>query len=560
MFLVVATLASLRIKNLALVEDLCWEPGAGMVAITGETGAGKSILIGALQLLLGVRADKSLIRSGADSCTVEAVFEVAKPAPIDRILVENGAELCADGLLIIKRSLSSAGAGRQFVNGSPCTLALLKLLGDTLVDLHGPHDHQSLFAREAQTRMLDAFAGAEEAADSFAEAHRRLQRLASEAAELRAAGEELVARREMLVHIAGEIAAARLREGEDDEVVGRLRAAGQGQRLRELSAQILACLGGEGDGGVRQSLAAAVKAARELGKLDPRAGSIEHSLAGLAATASDIERESVRYAEGIECDPGQLRELEQRADLLQGLKRKYGPTLADVIARGEQASRDLQLVESGGERLEKISTEEVQAAKDAEKAAKRLSAARAKAAPALASAVTKELRDLGFLRADFAVRLDPLPERRSTGSELAEFEFAPNPGEAAKPLRSIASSGEISRVMLALKTVLAAQDSVPLLVFDEIDANVGGEVAVKVGKKMRTLGKSHQVLCITHLPQVAAAASRQFMVGKKYDGKRTTTSVDLLGAEEREKELARMLGGTQSNSAMAHARSLLSGS
>lgn len=560
MFRVVATLASLRIKNLALVEDLSWEPGAGMVAITGETGAGKSILIGALQLLLGVRADKSLIRSGADSCTVEAVFEVAKTAPIDRMLAENGAELCADGQLIIKRSLSSAGAGRQFVNGSPCTLALLKLLGDTLVDLHGPHDHQSLFSREAQTKMLDAFAGAEDAADSFAEAHRRLQRLASEAAELRAAGEELSARREMLAHIAEEIATARLREGEDEEVLVRLRAAGQGQRLRELSAQILACLGAEGDGGVRQSLAAAVKAARELGKLDPRAGSIEDALAGLAATASDLERESVRYAEGIECDPEQLRELEQRADLLQGLKRKYGPALADVIARGEQASRDLQLIESGGARLEKIAAEEAQAAKDAEKSAKKLSAARAKAAPALAAAVTKELRDLGFLRADFSVRLDPLPERRSTGAELAEFEFAPNPGEAAKPLRAIASSGEISRVMLALKTVLAAQDSVPLLVFDEIDANVGGEVAVKVGKKMRALGGSHQVLCITHLPQVAAAASRQFMVGKKYDGKRTTTSVDLLGAEEREKELARMLGGTESNSAVAHARSLLSGS
>lgn len=531
-----------------------------MVAITGETGAGKSILIGALQLLLGVRADKSLIRSGADSCTVEAVFEVAKTAPIDRMLAENGAELCADGQLIIKRSLSSAGAGRQFVNGSPCTLALLKLLGDTLVDLHGPHDHQSLFSREAQTKMLDAFAGAEDAADSFAEAHRRLQRLASEAAELRAAGEELSVRREMLAHIAEEIATARLREGEDEEVLVRLRAAGQGQRLRELSAQILACLGAEGDGGVRQSLAAAVKAARELGKLDPRAGSIEDALAGLAATASDLERESVRYAEGIECDPEQLRELEQRADLLQGLKRKYGPALADVIARGEQASRDLQLIESGGARLEKIAAEEAQAAKDAEKSAKKLSAARAKAAPALAAAVTKELRDLGFLRADFSVRLDPLPERRSTGAELAEFEFAPNPGEAAKPLRAIASSGEISRVMLALKTVLAAQDSVPLLVFDEIDANVGGEVAVKVGKKMRALGGSHQVLCITHLPQVAAAASRQFMVGKKYDGKRTTTSVDLLGAEEREKELARMLGGTESNSAVAHARSLLSGS
>ncbi|MEY3481517.1 MAG: hypothetical protein RIQ71_2292 [Verrucomicrobiota bacterium] len=556
----VATLASLRIKNLALVEDLAWEPGAGMVAITGETGAGKSILIGALQLLLGVRADKSLIRSGADACTVEAVFEVDRVPWIEGLLDENGAEPCSDGQLIIKRSLASGGAGRQFVNGSPCTLALLKALGDMLVDLHGPHDHQSLFSREAQTRVLDSFAGAGDTAASFAEMHRRVQRLEAEAAEMRAAESELSARREMLAHTAHEIASAQLRQGEDEEVMARLRAAGQGQRLAELSAQILACLGADGEGGVREALAGAVKAARELARLDPRAESVDAALGGLAATASDLEREASRYAEGIECDPSQLQELEKRADLLQGLKRKYGPSLEDVIARGEQCSRDLQALESGGERLEKIGAETAAAAKEAAKLSKKLSAARSKAAPALAAVVTKELRDLGFLQAGFDVRLEGLAEAKSSGAELAEFEFAPNPGESAKPLRAIASSGEISRVMLALKSVLAAQDSVPLLVFDEIDANVGGEIAVKVGKKMRALGKSHQVLCITHLPQVAAAAARQFMVGKKYDGKRTTTSVELLGAEERERELARMLGGTGSGSAVAHARSLLSGS
>jgi len=556
---VVAMLASLRIKNLALVEDLTWEPGGGMVAITGETGAGKSILIGALQLLLGVRADKSLIRSGADSCTVEAVFEVEGVGLIDALLEEQGAEPCADGQLIIKRSLAAGGAGRQFVNGSACALVLLKALGDMLVDLHGPHDHQSLFAREAQTRVLDAFAGAENHAASFAEAHRRVQRLASEAAGMRAAGEELAARREMLAHIAGEIGAARLRTGEDDEVMARLRAAGQSRRLGELSAQILGCLGADGDGSVREALAGSVKAARELARLDPRAELMETSLVQLAESAAELEREASRYAEGIECDPGQLQELEKRADLLQGLKRKYGPTLEDVIARGEQADRDLRSLDSSGERLEKLSAEEATAAKDAQKAARRLSDARAKGAPALAAAVTKELRDLGFLRAGFAVRLESLPEAKSSGAELAEFEFAPNPGEAEKPLRAIASSGEISRVMLALKSVLAAQDSVPLLVFDEIDANVGGEIAVKVGKKMRALSKSHQVLCITHLPQVAAAAARQFAVGKKYDGKRTTTTVELLAAKDRERELARMLGGTEIGSAIAHARSLLAG-
>ncbi len=554
---VVATLASLRIKNLALVEDLAWEPGPGMVAITGETGAGKSILIGALQLLLGVRADKSLIRSGAESCTVEAVFAVDKPREIDALLEDQGAEACADGQLLIKRALSAEGAGRQFVNGSPCTLALLKALGDLLVDLHGPHDHQSLFSREAQTKVLDAFAGAEETAALFTEAHRRVQKLAAEAEELRTAEQDSAARREMLAHTAQEIVSAHLCAGEDEEVMSRLRAAGHGQRLGELSAQILACLGADGEGGARQALAGAVKAARELARLDPRADALGHSLAQLAETAAELERYASRYAEGIESDPAQLRELEKRADLLQGLKRKYGPALEDVMARGEKAAKDLETIDSSGERLEKLSLEEAAAAKEADKLARKLTAARNKAAPKLAEAVTKELRDLGFLRAGFSVRLETLTESKLSGAELAEFEFAPNPGEPAKPLRAIASSGEISRVMLALKSVLAAQDGVPLLVFDEIDANVGGEVAVKVGQKMRALAKSHQILCITHLPQVAAAAARQFAVGKKYDGKRTTTSVDLLASGERERELARMLGGTESDSALAHARSLL---
>jgi len=554
---VVATLTSLRIKNLALVEDLAWEPGEGMVAITGETGAGKSILIGALQLLLGVRADKTLIRGGADACTVEAAFAVERAAAVDALLDEQGAEPCADGQLIIKRTLSTEGAGRQFVNGSPCTLALLKSLGDMLVDLHGPHDHQSLFSREAQTKVLDAFAGSGDLALSFADAHRRTQRLAAEAEELRASEQDLSARREMLAHTLQEISSAHLRAGEDEDVMSRLRAAGQGQRLGELSAQILACLGAEGDSGVRQALAGAVKAARELARLDPRAETINAALGQLAETSSELEREASHYTESIECDPAQLQELEKRADILQGLKRKYGPRLEDVMARGEKAGEDLEALESGGDRLVKLAAEEKAAAAEASKISRKLSAARAKAAPALAAAVTTELRDLGFLRAGFSVRLEALPVAKASGPELAEFEFAPNPGEPSKPLRAIASSGEISRVMLALKSVLAAQDSVPLLVFDEIDANVGGEIAVKVGQKMRGLSKSHQILCITHLPQVAAAAARQFAVGKKYDGKRTTTTVELLGRDERERELARMLGGTESGSALAHARSLL---
>jgi DNA repair protein RecN (Recombination protein N) len=554
---VVATLASLRIRNLALVEDLTWQPGAGLVAITGETGAGKSLLIGALQLLLGERADKTLIRAGADSCTVEAVFECGATRELDAWLEEQGAEGCAEGELLLKRTLSSAGAGRQFINGSACTLSALKLLGDRLVDLHGPHDHQSLFSREAQTQVLDAYAGAAQVAADFAAAHREQARLAGEIERLRGLEHDAAMRREMLAHAAKEITEAKLRPGEEEEVMSRLRAAGNSQRLIELGAQMESALGVDGEGGVRTALAEAVRAARELARLDDSAAGLLESLEEVAGRIGDIESETRRHAEKIEADPATLRELEARADLLQSLKRKYGGSLEEVMARGEQAARDLQDIETRGEKIAALEKEQTSAAAKAAKLAKSLSAARAKAAPALAKAVTKELRELGFLRAEFGVQLEALPEARLLGAEMAEFAFAPNPGEPAKPLRSIASSGEISRVMLALKSVLAGQDGVPLLVFDEIDANVGGEVAVKVGQKMRGLAKSHQVLCITHLPQVAAAAHRHFAVTKEFDGQRTVTAVGELAEGDRVAELARMLGGQDSKSALAHARSLL---
>ena len=552
-----ATLASLRIRNLALVEDLAWQPGPGLVAITGETGAGKSLLIGALQLLLGERADKSLIRSGADACTVEAAFETADSRELDAWLEEQGTEPCADGQLFLKRTLSAAGSGRQFVNGSPCTLSVLKALGDRLVDLHGPHDHQSLFSREAQTRVLDAYAGAAAVAGDFAAAHRETNRLAGEIEGLRALEQDATLRREMLAHAAREIAEAKLSPGEEEEVVARLRAAGNGQRLLELSSQLEAALGAEGDGGLRQALADAIRAARELARLDQSAAALNEALGEVATRIADLENDVRSYAEKIDSDPGTLRELEARADLLQSLKRKYGGTIEEIVARGEQAAQDLEEIETRGEKIATLEKEASAAAGRAVKLAKALSAARAKAAPALAKAVTAELRELGFLRAGFGVRLEALAEARAQGAEWAEFEFAPNPGEPVKPLRAIASSGEISRVMLALKSVLAGQDGVPLLVFDEIDANVGGEVAVKVGQKMRGLSAAHQVLCITHLPQVAAAAHRQFSVTKEYDGNRTVTAVGELVGTARVAELARMLGGQDTDSARAHARTLL---
>lgn len=552
-----ATLASLRIRNLALVEELLWQPGPGLAAITGETGAGKSILIGALQLLLGERGDKSLIRAGADSCMVEAVFEVADSAVLDAWLEEQGTEPCAEGQLLLKRTLASAGAGRQFINGSPSTLAALKALGDRLVDLHGPHDHQSLFSREAQTDVLDAYAGAADVAAEFSAVHREADRLRGEAERLLGLESEASLRRELLTHAVEEISAARLSIGEEENLVGRLRAASNSRKLLELSAQLQSILGGEGDGGLREMLAGAVRVGRELARLDPSCGEISAACEEAAERISSLEDAVQRHAGRIDSDPETLQKLEARVDLLQGLKRKYGGTLEAVMARGEQSVRELGEIESRGERLAAVEREIATATGEAARLAAKLTTARTKAAPSLARAVTAELRELGFLRAEFGVRLEAHQEMRAGGAELAEFEFAPNPGEPSKALRAIASSGEISRVMLAVKSVLAGQDGVPLLVFDEIDANVGGEVAVKVGQKMRGLAGAHQVLCITHLPQVAAAAHRQFAVRKDFDGQRTTTVVEELDEPGRVAELARMLGGQGSDSALAHARSLL---
>lgn len=554
-----ATLSSLRIRNLALVEDLTWEPGAGLIAITGETGAGKSILIGALQLLLGERADKTLIRAGAEACMVEAVFEVNEVSRLDPWLVESGAEPCGEGLLLLKRTLPASSNGRQFINGSPVTLAVLKELGDRLVDLHGPHDHQSLFSREAQTTVLDAFAGAAGAAADYAAAHREVARIFTELENLRESERDETRRREMLSHMVTEIGEAGLKPGEEEELIGRLRAASNSRRLMELGAQVQSALGSDGDGGLPSLLAAAVKAAREIARLDPAAENVRDALEDVSAQIGAVDSDCRHYLESIDGDPASLAALEARADVIQSLKRKYGANLDEVLQHGEEARRELEAIDHRGERLEGLQKLLQSAQEQADRQAMKLSAARAKAAPRLAKAVTAELRDLGFLRAEFGVQLENLAERRASGAESADFSFAPNPGEPAKPLRAIASSGEISRVMLALKTVLAGEDGVPLLVFDEIDANVGGEVAVKVGKKMRDLAETHQVLCITHLPQVAASAHRHFAVSKEYDGVRTVTAVGELGKKERVAELARMLGGKDSESAAAHARSLLTG-
>ncbi|HZE13929.1 MAG TPA: DNA repair protein RecN [Chthoniobacterales bacterium] len=549
-----ATLSLLRIRNLALVEDLEWQLAPGFTAITGETGAGKSIIIGALQLLLGERRDKSLIRTGAESCTVEAVFAGKELKQLASLLDESGVENTEDEL-IVKRSFSTGGTNRQFINGSPTTLGVLKRLGDELVDLHGPHDHQSLLSPERQLGLLDGYAHNAETLKEFSEAYRRLQSLRAEHASLGTAESAREQEINLLRHQINEITGANLTVNEEDEISSRYRLASNSKRLLELAAAISRRLS-EADDAILPQLAETQRLLRDLEKIDPDKSALADAHAACVVELSEISRVVAQYAEQLDLDPAQLAALEERVTLFETLKRKYGGSIPEVIAFGERAAERMRKIEGRDIELERLNQEIQSARGDVERIGHALHKARSKGAPKLAENIRANLRDLGFRQSEFEVQLTALEEARPAGLDAVELLFSPNPGEPAKPLRLIASSGEISRLMLAIKSSLAAQDAIPLLVFDEIDANVGGEIANAVGEKMQKLAVKHQVLCITHLPQVAAAAATQFVVTKEVVGGRTHSRLSEVTGKARQEEIARMLGG-KTDSALKHAATLL---
>jgi DNA repair protein RecN (Recombination protein N) len=549
-----ATLSLLRIKNLALVEDLEWQLAPGFTAITGETGAGKSIIIGALQLLLGERTDKSLIRTGTESCTVEAIFEGAELKQLHPLLHESGVE-SSEGELIVKRSFSTSGTNRQFINGSPTTLGVLKNLGDELVDLHGPHDHQSLLSPERQLALLDGYAHAEETLREFETSYRKLQSLRAEHAALSTAESVREQEIDLLRHQINEITSANLSVTEEDENATRYRLASNSKRLLELAGSISRRLS-ESDDAILPQLAETQRLLRDLEKIDPEKATLAEAHAACVVELSEISRVLGQYAEQLDLDPAQLAALEERVTLFENLKRKYGGSIAEVIAFGERAAERMRKIEGRDAELERLDQEIGIARDEVERLGHTLHKARSKSAPKLAENVRANLRDLGFRQSEFEVKLSQLDEASATGFDGVELVFSPNPGEPLKPLRTIASSGEISRLMLAIKSSLAAHDAIPLLVFDEIDANVGGEIANAVGEKMRKLAADHQVLCITHLPQVAAAATTQFVVTKEVVQGRTHSRLTEVAGKARQEEIARMLGG-KTESALKHAATLL---
>ncbi len=549
-----AVLTLLRIKNLALVEELEWQMGPGFIAVTGETGAGKSIIIGALQLLLGERADKSFIRTGADLCTVEAVFSGNELQKLNPQLVEAGIEPC-ENELILKRSLSSTGTNRQFINSSPTTLSALKNLGDELVDLHGPHDHQSLLSPETQLILLDSFARAEERLAEYRNHYRQLQTLLAEHSALNTAETAREQEIDLLRHQINEIKSANLVADEEEEIEKRYKLTSNSKRLIDLASATANKLS-EADDSVLSQLAETQRLLRELEKIDNSIAQFSATHAASVIELSEIARALSAYTEKLDLDPEQLAALEQRVSLFETLKRKYGGSIAEVIAFGERAAERMQKIEGRDAELERLVKEIENVRSHMNRAGEALHKLRTKAAPKLSENIRRNLRDLGFRQSEFEAKLSALDEPRASGFDALELLFSPNPGEPLKPLRAIASSGEISRLMLAIKSALAAHDAIPLLVFDEIDTNVGGEIAHAVGAKMLTLGHDHQLICITHLPQVAAIASSHFVVTKDVSRGRTFSSLREVTGKMRQEEIARMLGG-KSESALKLAASLL---
>jgi DNA repair protein RecN (Recombination protein N) len=557
-------LTTLRIKNLALVADLTLELQPGCNVITGETGAGKSIIIGALNLVLGERADRTLIRSGSDSCSVEAVFDVSGLASkLKSFLEENGLEPCEENQLVLKRVFTSAGANRQFVNGSPTTLAALAAIGEWLVDMHGPHEHQSLLHASKQLTILDAFGGLQAEREAFGELVRRRSAVETEKAALIVDEKTYVQQLDLLRFQSNEISTARLQPGEDERIEEEYHRASNAAKLLQLGQAALDALA-ENESSLLTQAGVVGRTLQELQRIDAGAGEIlsQHELA--VSALRDLQAGLSHYVDKVDVNPERLQELEERLNLLQSLKRKYGPTLAEAIAFGEEAKQKLQSLEQRDEELARLNAALAKIDAELLRAGKDLSAKRKKVIPQLGKAVSKQLGDLGFKQSKFDVGISTVSNqeftqhatRNTAGLDSVEFQFAPNPGEPAKPLRAIASSGELARVMLALKTVLAAEDEIPVLVFDEVDANVGGETANAVGEKMRQIANKRQVLCITHLPQVAAAGTAHYVVSKQMKDGRTISEISLLNKKERVAELTRMLGG-QTDAARKHAEALL---
>lgn len=551
----------LVIRDLALVERLDVAFGPGLNVVTGETGAGKSLLVGSLTLLLGGRADSDVVRDGARSAVVEGEFRVCDEAA-ERVaaLLEEWA-LDFDGeTLVLRREVSAEGRGRASVNQSPVTLASLKRLGELLADLHGQHEHQSLLRDGAPLLTLDRLAGLEAERTRFGDALAALREAEGERERLVDSLAHYAERRDYLIAAAREIDDARPGPGEDDAL--RLEAArlAHADRLRALAQTALERLS-EGEGAAVESLGAARHALEQGSQLDPTLGDSLAPLSEAAIAAGEAARALAAYLDRLEADPAALEQVEARRDLLARLTRKYRRSTDELLAWRDELRAELATGEDAEGALARAEARLASAREAALAAARALSKRRASAAREWSRSLSAELRPLGFSHARVSFDVQPDTEDRlsPSGLDTVELLFGANPGEPARPLARIASGGELSRVMLALKCALQTRDRVDLLVFDEVDSGIGGAVAQAVGERLQRLAEHRQVICVTHLPMIAALASHHFAVSKRVTSGRTTTRIEPLGEPERVDELARMLAGDRaSDTTRRQARELLS--
>ncbi|MEP7383733.1 MAG: DNA repair protein RecN [Gemmatimonadota bacterium] len=549
-------LTELRIRNVAILEAVALPLRAGFNVLTGETGAGKSIIVGALGLLLGERGNADLVRAGADKSSVEGVFDATSHPDVVRALDARGVEV-EDGVVVLRREISSAGRSRAWINGSVVTTGVLAEVGRALVNLHGQHESQTLLNPDVQRAVLDAFGGATLQAARVAEAYAVLSEVRSASASLaarRAAAEKRV---DYLQHVVGELSGARLAAGEDVRLEEEARRLSHVAELRVHAEQLRTAIDGEDEGALR-AMGAAQRALGAAARLDPALDRLHEMLDGAFVQLEELARAVRNYDLQLDTDPARLREVEGRRDVVFRLTRKYGGSVESALDVLRESREELDLVDTAALDLGALSQREVELAAALSREAQRLSVDRANAAHALERAVDAIFPDLGLTDGHLTIGLTPRAEIGANGAEDVEYRVALNVGLEARALARVASGGELARVMLALKTILARLDGVPTLVFDEVDAGIGGRVGLCVGDTMRRVAESHQVFAITHLPQIAARAHHHIVVSKAAKGGITTADLRVVDGEERIAEVARMLGGDpESDTSRAHARELL---
>ncbi|HEX6533193.1 MAG TPA: DNA repair protein RecN [Gemmatimonadaceae bacterium] len=549
-------LTELRIRNFAIIESLTLPLTGGFNVLTGETGAGKSIIVGALGLLLGERASADLIRTGADRATVEGVFEVSSRPGLLALLDERGVDV-EEHTVVLRREIAQNGRTRAWINSTTTTAGVLAEVGRVLVDLHGQHEAQTLLDEESQRHILDAFGGATELADRVREHHEALGAITRDIDSLVRRRQEAERRADYLRHVAEEIESAKLRPGEEAQIEEEARRLEHAEELRALAEGMAEALGA-GEEGVLPRLAHIQRSLAAIQRIDPALERLQELYDSAYYGLEELSRELEEYAGSVDLDPARLSEVHARRDLIFRLTKKYGPTVAEVIEAGRQARSELDLVDTAHLDLKQLEVRRDEVSAALGDAARALSEARATAARRLASEVDAVLPDLGMPDGHLHVELVPRAEIGATGAEDVEFRIALNVGHEARALARIASGGELSRVMLALETILARLNRVPTLVFDEVDAGIGGRVGLQVGDTMRRVASHHQVLAITHLPQIAARAHHHIVVTKGARGGVTTADTRVVSGEERVEEVARMLGGDpESEVSLAHARELL---